>query len=101
MKYIGKLDKEKLGEYKDKIITQEVIITNERICHIQKRHPGDYEKYMDYLPNIIEYPDYILKDKNNENTILVLKRILKNNENIQIVLKLQTNKNEKINLILF
>lgn len=37
--YIGKLDKNKIGEYKDKIITDDVIMTNERIKHTQERHP--------------------------------------------------------------
>ena len=45
MQYIGKLDKEKLGKYKDKIITGEIILTEERIKHIKEHHPGDYEKY--------------------------------------------------------
>ena len=59
MQYIGNLDKEKLGNYKNKIITEKVIMTNERIEHIQKRHPGDYEKYINYVPDIIKDPDYI------------------------------------------
>jgi len=42
--YIGKLDKNKLGKYKNKITTNTVVITNEQIEHIQKRHPGDYEE---------------------------------------------------------
>lgn len=39
MQYIGNLDKEKLGKYKDKIITDRVILTGERIKHIKERHP--------------------------------------------------------------
>ena len=39
MQYIGKLDKEKLGEYANKITTEDVIITAERIKHIKERHP--------------------------------------------------------------
>jgi len=39
VQYIGKLDKEKLGKYKNKIITDEVILTDERIKHIKERHP--------------------------------------------------------------
>ena len=60
MQYIGQLDKNKLGRYKDKIKTLDIIITNERIEHINKRHPGDYEKYIIYLSNCIKNPDYIL-----------------------------------------
>ncbi len=39
MQYIGKLDKSKLGEYANKIVTDEVILTDERIEHIKEHHP--------------------------------------------------------------
>ena len=94
MQYIGQLDKNKLGRYKDKIKTLDVIITNERIEHINKRHPGDYEKYIIYLSNCIKNPDYILEDKDNKDTIIIVKRI--ENKRIHIVIKLQTN-NRDIN----
>ena len=94
MQYIGQLDKNKLGRYKDKIKTLDIIITNERIEHINKRHPGDYEKYIIYLSNCIKKPDYILEDKDNKDTIIILKRI--ENKRIHILIKLQTN-NRDIN----
>ena len=94
MQYIGQLDKNKLGKYKDKIKTFDVIITSERIEHINKRHPGDYEKYISYLSNCIKNPDYILEDKENRDTIIILKRI--ESKRIHIVIKLQTN-NRDIN----
>lgn len=90
MQHIGKLDLDKLGEYKSKVITDEVIMTNERIEHTQKRHPGDYEKYIDYIPSIIQNPDYILEDKDNKDTILNLKTIKEENSRVQVVVKLQT-----------
>ena len=39
VQYIGRLDKNKLGEYADTITTEEVILSEERIRHIQERHP--------------------------------------------------------------
>ena len=39
MQYIGIIDKEKLGKYKNKIITNEVVLTEERLKHIKERHP--------------------------------------------------------------
>ena len=102
MQIVGFLDKKKLGNYRYKIINSQVIITSERIQHIKKRHPGDYEEYIEYVYDIIKNPDYILEDKDNKDTILILKSILDNGKNIQIVIKLQTNKqnNEKYNSIL-
>lgn len=95
MQYIGKLDRNKLGKYKKSIINEDVIMTNERIEHTQRRHPGDYEKYIKYIPDIIKDPDYILDDMDNEYTILVLKTIQEQKKNVQVVVKLQTNRNEK------
>lgn len=94
MQYIGKLKVKQLGEYKKNVLTSNVIITNERIEHTKKRHPGDYEKYINYIGDIIKEPDYILKDNDNIDTILVLKRI-KENENLQIVIKLLTTEKDK------
>ena len=95
MNYVGNLDKTKLGIYSDNLITDSVILTQERIKHIQKRHPGDYEKYIELIPEIIKNPNYILKDKDKEDTILVLKTFANNSDNVQIVIKLNMDKNEK------
>lgn len=71
------------------ILTDEVIITDERIRHIEERHPGDFEKIEPFLSDILNYPDYILEDK-NPSTCLVLKVIEKNNLRIQAVLRIHT-----------
>lgn len=95
MHYIGKINKQILGKYKKKIITDKVIITNERIEHIKKRHLDDYEKYIKYIPDVLYNPDYILEDRDNKDTILMLKNIEKEEKKIQVVVKLQTNLKEK------
>ena len=95
MQYIGKLDIEKLGKYKEKIITVEIILTEERIKHIQEHHPGDYERYSIYISEIIDNPDYIVDDSKNLDTILYIKTIKENEKNIQIVFRLNTNEKEK------
>lgn len=95
MKYIGELDEEKIGAYKDKLTTKLVIITDERVEHIKEKHPGDYEKYIELLPTIIRNTDYVLENKNNKDTILILKKINEKNKNIQIVIKLKTNQCNK------
>jgi len=92
LKYIGKLDTTKIGYFQDLITTEDIIITNERIEHIKKRHPGDYEKYIEYVIDIIRFPNYVLEDKNNKNTIIILKHLVE--QNIQIVIKLQIDRKE-------
>jgi len=95
LQYIGKIDKEKLGKLKEKIISEDVILTDERIIHIKEHHPGDFENYSIYINEIITSPDYIINDNRNIDTILYIKKIKSNNKNIQIIVKLNTNLKEK------
>lgn len=44
MHYIGKIDKGKIGAYRNKIVSDSVVLTNERKAHIYNNHPKDYEK---------------------------------------------------------
>ncbi len=92
MQYIGKIDRKKLGRYANKIVTEDVILTEERIEHIKQHHPGDYENYRLYITDILTNPDYIINDNKNIDTVLYLKTILQSKKNIQVVLKLNTNK---------
>ncbi|MBQ6346628.1 MAG: hypothetical protein IJI71_03605 [Clostridia bacterium] len=54
--------------------TSEVIITDERVQHIQEHHPADYGLFEKYGKKTIEAPDIIIRDIKNESTaFLVLK----------------------------
>ena len=44
MHFIGKIDKGKIGEYRNKIVSDNVVLTDERKAHIYNNHPKDYEK---------------------------------------------------------
>ena len=69
------------------IRTSEVIITEERIAHIQERHPLDFERYSGYLREVIENPDYIL-ESSKPYTAFVLKEISEPGERLQVILRL-------------
>ena len=84
---IGKLNLDVLNKY-FKVATDELIITKERINHINKRHQNDYDIYGKYILEIIEEPDYILQDIENKDTLLYLKSI--KSLNLQVVVKIQT-----------
>ncbi|MBO2526710.1 MAG: hypothetical protein CW335_00805 [Clostridiales bacterium] len=71
-----------------KRITDDVVITEERIEHIRTRHPNDYEKFCSFLTDIIENPDYIIEDK-KPNTAGVLKEITENGEKFKLVLRIK------------
>lgn len=85
---IGKINKQLFKEIFKNILTDNVILTNERYIHIIERHKEDFEKYVDILPEILKEPDYILKDYKNDNTAMVIKHIKDTNTNINIILKL-------------
>ena len=86
---IGKLDRNIYKCITEDIVTDDVIITEERITHIKNNHPNDYEIYYRYLKNIIEQPEYILESK-KPNTALILKEFKDNEKQFKTVLRLLT-----------
>lgn len=87
---VGKIDREIYRCITEDIVTDEVIITAERIGHIKERHPDDYERYCEYLKEIVEYPDFIV-ETNKPNTALILKEIKESDEKqFKTVLRLTT-----------
>lgn len=103
MHYIGKID---ISIYKcitDEIISDEVVITDERIRHIKERHPNDFEKYCQYMQQIVEAPQYII-EANKPNSALILKSFSERSEEFKTVLRLVTpadNENFKNSIITF
>lgn len=89
VKKICDLDRQIYSCVTPDIRTSEVIITAERIKHIQERHPGDYERFCSYLPVIITDPDYILEDT-RPNTAMILKEISEHGEYFRLALRLVT-----------
>lgn len=85
---VGKFDKNIYKCITEDIVTDEVIITDERIQHIKERHPNDYERFYSYIPEIIENPDYII-EANKSNTAVILKEIEEQGEKFKLVLRLK------------
>lgn len=87
--FVCKLDKELYKVITEDIRTDEVIITDERIQHIQERHPDDYERFSIYLAEIVQNPDYIIRDPRPQ-TGMLLKEITvgETGEHFRIALRL-------------
>lgn len=69
------------------IITDEVIITDERIQHIIDRRGQEfYNRYGDKFMEILKDPDYIFEDK--QNTALVCKQFLVDDKYVNLALRL-------------
>lgn len=88
MYIIGRIDVTKYRCITQDITADEVILTEERVRHIEDHHPGHFEAIRPFLSIAIEDPDYILQD--TENTGLILKLIETQDLRLQIVLRLHT-----------
>ena len=85
---LGKIDLSIYRCVTPDIVTDEVILTDERISHIRERHPGHFEAVFPFLPFAIQSPDYILED--TPSTGLILKMIETSGLRFQVVLRIRT-----------
>lgn len=88
---VGKIEIEKYRCITEDIVTDEVVITEERIQHIEERHPGDYERFVEYIADILENPDYIV-EANKPNTGVILKEIEENGNKFKVILRVKVEK---------
>ena len=95
MQYIGNLDRKILGSYGNKIITDEVILTDERLYeHILLYHESEYKQLRPYLKSIVEKPDYVIEDNKHPDTLIFLKQIENIEKSGRVVVKLALGQNE-------
>ena len=98
LQYITKLDKKKLGEYEKRLITEDVILTEERLYeHILLFHEEEYKQLRPYIKNIIENPDYIVEDNRHEDTMIYLKQVEDIGKNGRVVIKLALGQDKEHN----
>ena len=98
MQYITKLDRKKLGEYENKLITEDVILTDERLYeHILLFHEDEYKQLKPYIKKIIDNPDYIIQDNRHEDTMIYLKQIDEIEKNGRVVIKLALGQDKEHN----
>lgn len=86
--HIGQLNTQPLEATFGKLQTSEVIVTDERIEHIQQRHPEDFQLFQQYGKTTVESPDVILKDSKNDGTVFMIKKLPETNLNVVVRLVL-------------
>lgn len=84
---VGEINRDIYKCITEDMVTDEVIITDERIAHIKERHPDDYERFYSYIPEILKNPDYIV-EANKDNTGVLLKEVETDGEKFKLVLRL-------------
>lgn len=102
---LGKVEGIDLKQLFNEAVTNEIVMTNERMKHIREQHNNDVELYHKYGKQVATTPDVIFKDRenkervNNKNTALFLKRIP--NSNLIAVVSIAINDNKKNSIISF
>lgn len=86
---VGIIDLNKYKSVTNKeIITDEVIITDNRINHIIERRGQEfYDEYSRYFADIVSNPDYIFKDSKAD-TAIASKTFLHNGSSVNLVIRL-------------
>lgn len=93
MQYIGKIDKQKIGYYANKISNDEIVLTEERKLHIYEEHKKDYELIMKNIKGGVLNPNEVLKDNKNKDTLFFISKI--DTKNLNVVIKLNTTNSEE------
>lgn len=73
VKRVAHLNADRFMMVSDTVASGPVIITDERIEHIRLRHQGDWESYGRYIREVIENPDFILRDNNPATAVCLLR----------------------------
>ncbi len=74
MRIVTTIDEKLYSEISGALTSILVIITDERIRHIQRRHPGDWERYGTFAAGTLTDPDFILRD-DHPDTAICVKRV--------------------------
>lgn len=88
MHYIGKINKDIIGEYADKIVTDDVVLTEERRKHIYEEHNNDYELIIYNIDKTVLNPNEVIEDLKNKDTICLIDKLEANYLNV--IVKLNT-----------
>lgn len=97
---LGNLNTDIFVETFGELQTDEVIVTEERVEHILKQHPNDYDLFLEYADGAVANPDIIIKDCKHVGTVFLIKRLENSNINVVIRLALSTDKSELKNSVM-
>lgn len=66
-----------------------ILLGSSNVEHIKKRHPYEYSKYFDQIPDIISAPDYV--GINPDHSISFVKEFCINSEYVKVAVRISTN----------
>ncbi len=97
---LGKINTLPLESEFGKLLTDDIIITNERVEHIKIRHPEDYSLFELYGAETVSKPDVIIKDSKNAGTVFMIKKLPDTNLNVVVRLVLETDNSKLKNSVM-
>lgn len=100
VQFIGKLDRSKIGEYGKKIVTEDVVLTDERKTHILQDHGNDFELIIDNIDRVVLNPSEVLEDLKNKDTVYFIDKLEKNSLNVVVRLNTTNSKEHPQNSIM-
>lgn len=100
VQYIGKLDKNKIGDYANKITNNNIVLTDERKQHIYEDHTKDYERIMQNIKRVANNPREVIEDCKNKDTLFFIDKLEKSNLNVVIKLNTTNSKEHPNNSIM-
>ena len=89
MDIVGTINLDIFKSISNDITTDKVIFTVDRIAHVRKDHPGDYELFSVHIATMLRNPDYILK-ANRPKSAVLLSKIMPCGTKLKLILRLNT-----------
>ncbi len=86
MREIGKINAKLFENEFGKLLTEDVVLTDEREEHIRINHPLDYPLFDTHCSAVVGDPDEVLLDGRHAGTVFLIKRL--EEENFNVVLRL-------------
>lgn len=93
VKFLGRLKQELFPTHYGNLLTDEVVITTERMEHIKEHHPVDVELFLKYGADSVENPDFIIEDSKNLDTVFLVRKLP--DTNLNVIVRLVLKEDEK------
>lgn len=97
---LGKINTRLLEPEFGRILTDEIVITDERLDHIRERHPDDFALFEKYGVQSVQFPDMIIKDEKHTGTVFMIKKLPDTNLNVVVRVVLETDSEELKNSVM-
>lgn len=68
------------------LANQDILLGSTNISHMQKKHPQDYAKYGQYIPQILSNPDYVGSNP-KDNSIEYVKEFKVDGEYVKVAVR--------------